>query len=68
MLFCFTLSVVFGWLIWGKFLGWCFNQIPPVQYAGLIKVALTIIVGYFGGVGIHLIFIVLGFMAFGIFS
>ena len=62
ILVCLILSVLSGGAIWFPFKSWCFAQVPAVQYAGLIKIAILIGVGYFGGIGIPLIFIVLAFM------
>ena len=55
-----SIGCLIGWLCWFPFREWCFSQIPAAaQWAGLAKLLMVILIGYFGGIALPLLFIFL---------
>lgn len=51
-----------SYLFWWPIRGWCFAQIPPeAQWAGLAKILIVCLVGYFGGIAIPVVILFIGF-------
>lgn len=60
-LVCFILAAVVAKLMWGNLLTYILAQIPVgVSWAFWAKLASIAFVGWFGGVGLPIFFIILG--------
>lgn len=49
-----------AWGIWVKLLGYVYTLIPAGEWAGLIKLVVTLFVAYFGGVAVPLFLVLCG--------
>jgi hypothetical protein len=54
------LSVFVVWFMWFPIRIWALSQVPPVQYAGLIKLGILFLIGYFGGVTVPIALLGIG--------
>ena len=54
-------AVLTAWFIWTKVLGFFMSLIPPTaEYAWVGKIIVTVLVAWFGGIGIPFVVLVLG--------
>jgi len=57
------LSVLTAWLAWWPLREWMFSVIPStVEWAGLAKIAVVVLIGWGGGIVVPLILLALGFV------
>lgn len=58
-------GLALGWLFWFPIRLWCFSQIPPdVEWAGIAKILIVVIVGWCGGVALPFIFLLVALIVF----
>jgi len=53
-------AILLAWAIWGPFLHWVYSVLPQNEWNKLLKVITAILVGYFGGIAVPLIFVCCG--------
>lgn len=65
---CFALAGLIGWAIWFPFRAYLFSVIPDNKWGPLLKVIVTVGIGYFGGIGLPAALVVFGLIAWLKFS
>ena len=54
-------SVLVAWLMWGPLREFCFSLIPATaEYVWIGKLAILVVIGYFGGIAVPLFLLMLG--------